>query len=115
MTSSPDIESWIEKIPTALEKQIERPDESAIIDIDIRHLAHQASGKKYFVEATFVSGKISLHAESENENLPSAIEAVRDEIVTVFVSNKKRRERFIRKGGRAIKDFVKGFYGKKNR
>ncbi len=113
-SSTPDIESWVEKIPAALSKQI-LDDESAVVDIQVRKLARHASGMHYFVEANFYGSKISLHAQAENENLPSAIETVRDELVSELTSRKKREEHFIRKGGRIIKNFVKGLYGKRTR
>jgi len=109
-SSTPTIDSWVEKIEAALEKQIDPSDTSAILDIDIRHLAHYSTGKGYSVEATLSARKISIHAQSENENLLSAIEIVRDEIVDELSSRKKRREHFVRRGGRAFKDFVRGLY-----
>lgn len=112
--STPDIESWVDKIPAALAKHV-ADGESALVDIQIKKLARHASGMHYFVEANFYGNKTAIHAQAENENLPSAIEAVRDELVSEFVSRKKKEEHFIRRGGRAIKNFVKGFYGKKNR
>ena len=110
LSSTPLIDSWVEKIPTAIEKQIDRSDESAIVDIDIRFFPHHASGERFFVEATLRARQLSLHAEAENENLPSAIEAVRDEIIIALASKKKKREHFIKKGGRAVKDFMRGIH-----
>lgn len=113
ITTTPLIDSWIEKIPNALERYVDNGDESAIVDIQIRRHAHQASGDRFFVEATLRAKKISLHAEAENENLPSAIEAVRDEIIEEFVSGKKRREHFVKKGSRMLKNLIRGMYNKK--
>ncbi len=103
--STPLIEEWAEKIPVAIEKQI--TDESAIVDIEIRLLPKQASGEKFFVEATLSVQKNSFHAEAENGNLLSAIEIVRDGIITELNSKKKKQERFVRRGGRMFKDFIR--------
>ncbi len=115
ISKTPLIDSWIEKIPSAVEKQIDSDDGSAIMDIDVRLLAHHASGERYFVEATLSARRVSIHASTENENLPSAIEIVRDEIVNELSAGKKKREHFIRKGGRAFKDFIRGVYRWKNK
>ena len=85
------------------------------MDIDVKLLNHHASGERYLVEATLSARKISIHASAENENLPSAIETVRDEMSNELVSRKKKREHFLRRGGRAFKDFIRGMYKGKNK
>ena len=112
---SSDIEAWTEKIPAALNNYVDANDDSAVVVIRIRRFQHHAEGEKFLVEADLRARKLSLHAETENENLASAIEIVRDEIVSEFVSKKKKHEHFIKKGGRIVKNFIRGFYERKKR
>ena len=115
LSSSSDIEAWTEKIPAALNNYIESGDESATVVVRIRRFQHHASGEKFLVEADLRARKSSLHADTENENLASAIEIVRDELVSELASKKKKHEHFIRKGGRAVKNFIRGLYERKKR
>ena len=107
-SSTAEIDSWIGKIPSAIEKYIDSDDQSAIANIYVRHYAHHADGEKFAVETTLRARKIFIHAEAENKNLQSAIESVRDEIVKELSSKRKKRKYSIRKGGQMVKEFVRG-------
>ena len=78
------------------------------VEVDIGKVTeHHTSGEIFRAEVNVsVKGKI-LRAVSQKEDLYSAIDDVRDEIIEVLKETKTKKETLWRRGARRIKDMLK--------
>jgi putative sigma-54 modulation protein len=111
---TPAIQDYIEKRLGVLERHVRPDDESARADIEIgRTTKHHKGGEIFRAEVNLhVAGK-NFFAESEKEDLYVAIDDLKDEVSRKLASWKDKRIGFIRRGGRKIKDMVRGVYSKR--
>jgi len=87
-------------------------DDSAIqCDIELaRTSEHHHKGDVFRAEIHIVGSGKNVYASSEREDLYSAIDDTRDEILRVLKANKSKRISLIRKSGAKVKDMIKGLW-----
>ncbi|MDD4988994.1 MAG: HPF/RaiA family ribosome-associated protein [Candidatus Pacebacteria bacterium] len=110
ISSTPDIERHIASRIQTIEKLIDPKDESAQAQVEVAKTSdHHKSGDVYRAEINMHIAGGDFYAFSEESDLQKALDSVRDEIVRKLKTRKDKRMSFIRRGGRKIKDYLKGF------
>ncbi len=107
---TPAISTYVEEKVSGLNKFIVAEDpESVLANVEIGiSTKHHQSGKVFRAEINLhIAGKY-LRAVSEQEDLYAAIDDMRDQIAREITSFKNKKRDLFRKGGAAIKDFIKG-------
>lgn len=111
---TPDVSAYLDSKLASLEKYIHQDDESVKCDIEIgRTTGHHNSGDIYRVEFNITIGKKLLRAEASQETIFAAIDEAKDEIAKRVRRDKGRSLRLFRKGGEAIKNFLRFGRGRK--
>jgi len=107
---TPAISTYVEEKVLGLDKFITVEDpESVLANVEIGlSTKHHQSGKVFRAEINLHIGGKYLRAVSEQEDLYAAIDDMRDQIVREITSFKNKKRDLFRKGGSAIKDFIKG-------
>lgn len=108
---TPAISTYVEEKVLGLDKFIVAEDpESVLANVEIGlSTKHHQSGKVFRAEINLhIAGKY-LRAVSEQEDLYAAIDDMRDQVAREITSFKNKERDLFRKGGAAIKDFLKGF------
>lgn len=105
------ISDYLRKRVDALDKFVDKNDESAMADVEVgKSTKHHQSGDIFRAEINLhVSGK-NLRAVAEKDNLYAAIDQAKDEMVREITSHKAKQRTLLRRGGAKIKDFIRGFY-----
>ncbi len=108
-----DIRNYFNKKAEALEKLIDKNDESVALNVILSKMTkHHQKGDIFKAEINLhISGKV-FNASSEEEDLFAAIDLVKDEMLRELRSHKDKRIGLIKRGGNKIKNFLKGFYKK---
>lgn len=106
---SPAIHSYLNKKVVAFEKLINKNDESAALNAILAKVSrHHQKGDIFKVEMNLhISGKV-FQASYESEDLYSAMDTVKDEIVKELKTYKDKKVSLVRKGGSKIKNSLKG-------
>ncbi len=116
LTSTPDIERHIGSRIETIEKLIDQKDESAYAQVELAQTTtHHKSGDVYRAEVNMHIAGGDFYAFSEASDLLSAFDSVRDEIVRKIKTHKDKKISFIRRGGRKIKDYLRGYIRIKNK
>lgn len=110
---TPAIEDYVGKRLGVLERFILEGDESAHAQVEIgRTTKHHKGGDIFRAEINLhIAGK-NFYSTSEKEDLYAAIDDVKDEITRELTSWKDKRIGFVRRGGRKIKDMIRGIYNR---
>ncbi len=104
------ISDYISKKMEMLEKFIDADDTSAHAQIEVgRTTEHHHSGDVFRAEINFSVGGKRFRAVSEQEDLYSAIDEVKDEISRSLSSHKEKKKTLFKKGAMRIKNILKGF------
>ena len=108
---TPAISAYVEEKVLGLDKFIVAEDpESVLANVEIGlSTTHHQSGKIYRAEMNLHIGGKYIRAVSEQEDLYAAIDDMRDQVAREVTSFKKKKRDLFRKGGAAVKDFLKGF------
>ncbi len=111
---TPAIQDYIEKRLAVLERHVRPDDTSAEANVEIgRTTKHHKGGEIFRADLNMhIAGK-NFFARSEKEDLYMAIDDVKDEATRGLASWKDKRIGFIRRGGRKIKDMVRGVYNRR--
>ncbi|MEX1028341.1 MAG: ribosome-associated translation inhibitor RaiA [Candidatus Paceibacterota bacterium] len=91
-------------------KLIDPNDESAVCDVDLgKKSEHHKNGEIFRAEFNLhIAGK-DMYAEAEEIDLYAAIDEARDELERQLKSHQKKRTTLIRKGGKKLKDMIRGW------
>ncbi len=76
---------------------------------------HHKGGDFFFAEINLHMDGKTFREVVDDADLYSAIDLAKDKMEEVLVSYLKRKNTLIRRSGRAVKDFVKGLYNRKNK
>lgn len=106
---STEIHDYLNKKVIAFEKLINKKDESAALNVIMAKISrHHQKGDIFKVEMNLhISGKV-FQASSEGEDLFSAMDTVKDEIVKELKTNKDKKISLVKRGGSKIKNSLKG-------
>ena len=112
---TPSISEYINKRMESAKRFLEN-DPSAICNFEVgKTTQHHKRGDIFRAEAHIVAAKRDIYAESEQSDLYTAIDAVRDEVMHRLTSDKGKRLSRIRRGGTAVKNMIKGLWPWKGR
>ena len=106
--STSEIEKILKSRLEHIEKLIDPSDESALALIEIGKITeHHKSGNIYRAEINLHIARGDFYAFSENIDLLTAIDNMRDEIIKELHSFKDKKMSKQREGGREVKNFIK--------
>lgn len=104
LTSS--IKEYIEKRTETLEKLFLN-DAELYIEVGKTSMHHK-KGDYYKAEINIQIGENKFFAESEKENLYSAVDAVKDEIANLIKRSKAKKQTLFKRGAKSVKKMIKG-------
>lgn len=105
-----DISNYVEKKLSALTKYLGDKNDSVVFYVELaRTTRHHRTGEIYRAEVKISGDGVDSYAAAESIDLHSAIDIVEDDLSKKLSSNKGRRISLARKGGRAIKNIIRGF------
>lgn len=106
---TPAIRAYLEDKLASLERVLPPNDESVLINSEVgKETNHHQQGEIFRAEVNLSFSGRHLRAETRNEDLYAAIDEVRDEIIRQVNTNLEKRNTMIRRGGRAIKNMLRG-------
>ena len=110
---TPAISDYIYSKLSHLDKITKNFDDT-MADVEVgKSTNHHKSGDYFFAEINLrMDGRV-FHETIDDENLYAAIDLVKDNMEENLVSYLKRKNTLVRRGGRAVKNFIKGLYTKK--
>lgn len=96
----------LEKVSVFLEK-----DPSIQCDVELGRIsAHHQKGEVFRAEVHLVGSAKNIYVSAEKDDLYSAIDAVKDEVLREIKSDKGKKVSLIRRSGLRIKNIVKGLW-----
>lgn len=107
---TPAIADYIKSKVSHLDKLTSNYDD-VLVEIEVGKITnHHKNGEVMFAEINLkLEGKLFRRVINDND-LYAAIDQSKDKIELDIASYLKKKNRLLRRGGRAIKNFVKGFY-----
>lgn len=110
VTLSPAISDYVAKRLKKVAKIAGR-DPSVVCDIELgRTTEHHQKGNIFRAEIHIVGAGKNAYASAEEDDLYSAIDKVRDEILRELKSGKGKRISLIRRSGARVKNMIKGLW-----
>jgi ribosomal subunit interface protein len=111
MTITPEIKDFLYSKLAHLDKYIDPADDSIICDVELGMTTrHHKNGDIFKAEINlFMAGK-TMRAVAEKEDILSAIDIAKDEIVREITVNKDKKISLVRRGGSKIKGLVKSIF-----
>ena len=89
-------------------------DESVFIDVELgKTTRHHKQGEVFRAEMNLRTAGRSFRSEAVAEDLYAAIDEVKDELSSEVKRYRKKQGTLMRRGGRLMKDFVRGIYNYK--
>jgi putative sigma-54 modulation protein len=115
MELTPALTQYVNDKLLLLEKFIEGVDEDNVLaEVEIgKTTKHHKLGDFFKAEINLRFGPARLRVESTEGDLYAAIDMAKDELEENIIRFNKRKNTLIRKGARAIKRIIKGWYWKK--
>ncbi len=108
LSLTPAISEYIEKKLDTIEKFF-KDDTTAKFDIELAKTTnHHKKGDIFRAEIHIIAKGINTYASSEKEDLYTAIDMVRDEILREIKTTNEKKRTSQRKGGAKIKNIIKG-------
>lgn len=105
---TPEVSQYLDDKLIALEKYVDKDDESIKCDVEIgRTTEHHQSGKIFRAEINVSMGKKVFRAEAEEESMNAAIDTVRDEMIKRLKRYKGKRFSLLKKGGEKMKNILR--------
>lgn len=106
---TPAISEYVSKKVSMLEKYLAQ-NPSALAQVEVgRSSKHHKSGEVFRAEVHLTGEGLDLYAVSGQVDLYAAIDAVKDEIAKNLSHEKGKRFALARRGGRMVKDMLRGF------
>lgn len=107
---TPSISDYASKRVEKISKLL-KSDKSAQCNIELaRTTGHHNKGEIFRAEIHIVGANKNLYASADEIDLYTAIDAVRDEILSELKSKKEKHMVFVRRGGAKIKAMIKGLW-----
>lgn len=107
-----EISDYLNKRLSSLEKLVDATDNANICYVELaKTTAHHRAGDIFKAELTFHLGGKSFRAVSETADIHSAIDDAKDQLFREIRQNKTKEISLLRRGGRQIKDIIKGIAG----
>ena len=110
LSLTPAISEYADKRLTKISKMI-GGDPSFICDLELaKTSAHHKSGDIFRAEIHIVGKGKDLYASAEDQDLYTAIDAMRDEIIRELKASKGKQLSFMRRSGAQVKSMMKGMW-----
>lgn len=107
---TPELRGMIEKKLESIGRFLEH-DPSATCDVEVgKTTGHHKHGDIFRAEIHIVAARRDIYVASEQNDLNMALDNARDEALHRLSSDKGKRLSRLRRGGRAVKDMLKGFW-----
>ena len=86
-------------------------DEDAFLEVELgKTTRHHKQGEVFRAEANLHTAARHFRSEAVAEDFYVAIDEVKDELLTEVKRYRKRQGTLLRRGGRLVKDFLRGVY-----
>jgi len=106
---TPAISGYVHKKISSIEKYINRDHVDTVAQVEVgKSTNHHKGGNIFRAEVRIIGGGLDLYAVSEKEDLYTAIDLVKDEIVQNLLQSKGKRETLTRRGAEMMKSVMKG-------
>ncbi len=109
---SPALFSYVEKRLAKVEKYLDITEPIMAVELG-KSTEHHKQGEIYRAEVRITGGGLDYYATKEAIDIYAAIDEVRDEIIHEITKNKGKKRELLRRGQRAIKNIIRGFFDKK--
>lgn len=110
MDITPAIQEYLDKRLQGVEKFV---DENAIVEVELgKTTNHHRSGDIFRAEINVTTNGDFVRATSEKEDLYSAIDVAREDLVNALSSKKDKKQTLWRRGSQRIKNLMKGISGR---
>ena len=103
----PEAEAYLQDRLAMIEKLLDSSDTATRIDVELGRSTGHKSGDVYFAEINLLVDGNSMRATVHAENINAAIDEAKDEILIQLRKHKQFHRRVLRKGGAALKRFVR--------
>jgi ribosomal subunit interface protein len=108
---TPEISDYLDKRLQGIEKFLPEDQESFTVNVELgKTTEHHQTGDIFRAEITIYIGGRNFRAVSENIDLYSAIDDMKDEIGRGLSSNKEKKISLLRRGGQRLKSIIRRFY-----
>jgi putative sigma-54 modulation protein len=105
---TPAISDYVHKKVSSLEKYLEKGSD-VVAQVEVgKSTQHHKSGEVFRAEVHLIGAGFDLYAASEQTDLYAAIDVVKDEISRNLTHQKGKRFALARRGGRMVKDMMRG-------
>ena len=111
LDSSESLNNYIKSKIEDIERHLGKSDgdEKRYCDFRIGKVASSSNkGKNFFAEATIVTSKKNFGARVEAESVNEAVDKLKDELALKIRKYKGKKESLVKKGGRKIKNLLRG-------
>ena len=105
---TPEIQSYLEKRLSVLDKFLSEDKETNAHVILAKESNHHRHGDIFSAEITMHVKGQHMFAKSEQESLYAAIDIMKDEIARSLKQNKNKKDTMLKRGGRTVKAMLKG-------
>ena len=113
ISMTPAIAEYIDKHLDSVRKFLES-DPTAKLDLEIgKTTNHHKNGDIFKAEMHIIAKDQNIYTSVEKDDLYTAIDILRDEVIRKLKSEKSKQRSFLRKGGAKLKDILKGFTNKR--
>jgi len=107
---TPEVTAYLEKRLAGVKKLIGEHDEAVTMDIELgRTTSHHRHGDIFRAEVNIYINQKTFRAAVECDDIFSAIDEVKDEILSELRSHKTKRLNLLRRGGQKLKSLLRGF------
>lgn len=107
---TPAISDYLDKRLSSVDKFVDENDNTPMCYVEIgKTTSHHKSGDIFRAEINLHIGGKVFRVEEEKEDLYSAIDAVKDELLAELRKAKMKKMSLIKRGGMIIKNSIKGF------
>lgn len=108
---TPAIESYLREKLAHLEKFLDPADPTLRCEVEVgRTTQHHRHGDVFKAEINLHLAGRNLYAANSADDLYAAIDLVKDEIASEIKTFTKKRSTLLRRGGRLVKDILRGLY-----
>jgi putative sigma-54 modulation protein len=103
------IRTYVEEKIGSLARLVPADDESVLAQVEVgKTTQHHQQGEVFRAEVNFHFRGGDLYAEEINEDLYAAVDGVRDDITHQINAKIEKRNTLVRRGGRGIKNLLRG-------
>lgn len=113
ISMTPAISDYIDKHLSSVKKFLDS-DPTAKCDLEIAKTSnHHKHGDIFKAEIHIVAKDQNIYVNVEKDDLYTAIDILRDEVLRKLKSEKDKKRSLVKKGGAMVKDFIRGLRNKK--